>query len=168
MMIVATALVTAAAIAWTLAGVVLPDRWGEALFGDTWADAEGLILPMGLAVTAGSLATGGFAGLRSLAMPRLSLRARILGLPPQAGATLIGAAIGGAAGYTLGFAVGNALVAVIWWACFAVGLKAVPRHAGPAYDPGPLAPILLASEVDEPPLDASFGTDLSRPEPVAQ
>jgi hypothetical protein len=132
MMVVATVLVTGVAVGWSIVGLLMPDRWGVALFGDTWEDAEGLMLPMGLAVIAGSLATGGIAGLRSLAAPRLSLRARVIGLPPQALATMVGAAIGGGAGYTWGFAVGNLVVAVIWWAHLATGLRRVSRTLGRA------------------------------------
>jgi O-antigen/teichoic acid export membrane protein len=166
LMLAATAVVTAAAAAWTVVGVALPDRWGMALFGDTWSDAKELMLPMGLAVVAGSLATGGFVGLRSLAASRLSLRARILGLPPQAAATLAGAAVGGAAGYTYGFAVGNAVVALIWWACFVVALRSVPGHAGAAYRPGDLPPTAPVSGIEQVLEDACMSKALYPQEPA--
>lgn len=118
MMVAATAVVTGAAALWMVAGLVMPDRLGTALFGQTWLDAGDLMLAMGLATVAGSLATGAFAGLRALGAARLSLRARLYSLPPQLVFTLVGAAAASAIGYTIGFAVANAVVTVIWWVVF--------------------------------------------------
>jgi O-antigen/teichoic acid export membrane protein len=118
LMVLATVLVTGVALAWMAVGLVMPDRLGSALFGKTWADAGELILPMGLATIAGALATGGFAGLRALGAARLSLRARLLSLPPQLVFTLAGAAAASAVGYTIGFAAANVVVAAIWWVVF--------------------------------------------------
>jgi O-antigen/teichoic acid export membrane protein len=131
LMAVATGLITAAAAGWMVVGLVLPDRVGTALFGDTWDEAAGLMLTMGLATVAGSLATGGFAGLRSLGAARKSLRARLYGLPPQLVFPLVGAAAGSAVGYTIGFAAANAVVAAIWWVVF---LGALGRGVTTAVD----------------------------------
>lgn len=119
MMTNATVLVAGVAGAWMLVGIFLPDRWGAALFGATWSQAGDLMLAMGLAVLAGSLATGAFAGLRSLGEYTVSLRAQLYGVPPRLVLTLGGAALGAAGGFTVGFAVGNVVIAVIWWALFA-------------------------------------------------
>jgi len=131
MMVLATVLVTGAALAWMVAGLVMPDRLGTALFGRTWAEAGDLMLAMGLATIAGSAATGAFAGLRSLGAAKLSLRARLYSLPPQIVFTLVGAAAAAAVGYTIGFAVANAVVAAIWWVVFlgALGRGVVARPA---------------------------------------
>jgi hypothetical protein len=135
-------LVTAAAAAWMVVGLVLPDRLGTALFGETWTDAGDLMLAMGLATVAGSLATGGFAGLRSLGAAKLSLRARLYSLPPMFGFTLVGAATAAALGYTIGWAVANAVVAAIWWAAFlgALGRGIVRRPAVETVAAVPAAP----------------------------
>jgi O-antigen/teichoic acid export membrane protein len=118
MMVAATALITGAAALWMMAGLVMPDRLGTALFGRTWTDAQDLMLPMGLATVAGSAATGGLAGLRSLGAARRSLRARLYSLPPLVLFTLVGAATASAIGYTIGFALANAVVTVVWWVAF--------------------------------------------------
>ncbi len=83
LMVKATVLIVAIAVAWTIVGQLLPDAWGRALLGDTWSDAQDLLLLMGLASVAGSAATGGFAGVRSLGAARESLRARLRTVGPQ-------------------------------------------------------------------------------------
>ena len=80
---------------------------------------------MGLAVVAGSAATGAFAGLRSLGDARASLRARLYSLPTEAILSLIGVVAGGAVGYAFGYATASVLIAVTWWTFF---LAAVRRH----------------------------------------
>jgi O-antigen/teichoic acid export membrane protein len=142
LMVTASAVVTAAALAWTLVGVVVPDRLGTALFGQTWNEAGGLLLPMGIAMTISALNTGAFAGIRSLGAAKLSLKVRLWSLPPQLACCLVGAALGSALGYTIGFAVGNAVVATMWWVVFAEALQRVgARHfAGRTVIPAP-APV---------------------------
>jgi hypothetical protein len=123
LMVAATVLVTGLALAWLVVGLVLPDSWGSRLFGDTWAEAEDVMLPIGLSVVAGSLATGAFGGLRSLAAARLSLKARLWSLPPQVVAALVGSATAAAVGYSVGLAIGKAVMAAIWWVVFLTALR---------------------------------------------
>ena len=123
LMVAATVLVTGLALAWLVVGLVLPDSWGSRLFGDTWAEAEDVMLPIGLSVVAGSLATGAFGGLRSLAAARSSLRARLWSLPPQVVAALVGSATAAAVGYSVGLAIGKAVMAAIWWVVFLTALR---------------------------------------------
>ena len=135
-MVAASAVVTAGAAVWALVGVLLPDTWGTAVFGDTWSEAEDVMVPIGLAVIAGSAATGAFAGLRSLGAARHSLRARLWSLPPEVAFALGGAVLGGAVGYSYGFAAGNLVMATIWWTTF---LAALRHRSGPDAAPGPVA-----------------------------
>jgi O-antigen/teichoic acid export membrane protein len=122
-MVLASAIVTVAATVWMIIGLLLPDSIGTAVFGDTWAEAEEVLFPMGLAMLAGSVATGGFAGLRSLGDARASLRARLCSLPPEAVLALAGAFAGGAVGYAYGFAAASALVAATWWGFFLASIR---------------------------------------------
>ncbi len=124
-MALASVLVGGAAAAWMAVGLLLPDSVGEVIFGSTWANAQDLMLPMGLAVVAGSSATGAFAGLRSLGDARASLRARLYSLPTEAVLSVIGVVAGGAVGYAFGYATASVLIAVTWWSFF---LAAVQRH----------------------------------------
>ncbi len=139
-MAVASLAVAGAAAAWMATGLLLPDRIGNAMFGRTWHNAQELMLPMGLAVVAGSASTGAFAGLRSLGDARASLRARLCSLPTEAVLSLIGLVVGGAVGYAFGYATATVLIAMTWWSFF---LAAVRRHrvrlasdAGPGAGPG--------------------------------
>jgi O-antigen/teichoic acid export membrane protein len=135
LMVTATVVVTAVALAWMVVGLALPDEWGARLFGETWAEAEDVMLPIGLSVVAGSLATGAFGGLRSLAAARLSLRARLWSLPPQAVGALGGAAAAAAVGYSVGLAIGKAVMAAIWWVFFASALRRRREGHEPAAEP---------------------------------
>ncbi|HKH06558.1 MAG TPA: hypothetical protein VKA65_15420 [Acidimicrobiales bacterium] len=146
-MLVASAVVTTGAALWALVGVFLPDAWGTAVFGDTWREAEELMVPTGLAVIAGSAATGAFAGLRSLGAARHSLRARLWSLPPEVACALGGAVVGGAVGYSYGFAAGNLVMAAIWWTIFLAALRHRARHPGltDGADPGAAPPPAEAS-----------------------
>lgn len=117
-MVVATGGVTAASVALMLAGLVLPDAWGSALFGSTWPDAQQLMFPMGLAMLTGGLATGGYAGVRSLGAVRESLRARLQAAAPQLVLPVIGVTVAAGWGYSMGLAVAQAAMALIWWMAF--------------------------------------------------
>jgi O-antigen/teichoic acid export membrane protein len=128
----ATLLVVGAAVAWMFVAVVLPDSVGRWLFGATWAEGQDLVVPMGLAMIAGSAATGGFAGVRSLGDGRASLRARLTSLPGEFLLPLLGTVLGGAVGFVLGFACARVITAFVWWRAF---LAHVDQAA--TADPGP-------------------------------
>lgn len=137
--------------AWMCVGLVMPDAWGTSLFGDTWAEAGDLMLPMGLAMIAGSAATGGFAGVRALGDAAESLRARLRTVGPQLVLPLAGTAVGAGQGYAAGFGLGHAASAVIWWTAFGSALasrrrRRVSREEVVAADPGgtSLAPVRSA------------------------
>ena len=117
------------ATAWMLVVLMVPDRWGTALFSATWNEAGDLMLPMGLAMIAGSAATGGFAGVRALGAARESLQARLRSVGPQLALPLAGTAISAGHGYALGFGLGHLVSAVIWWGAFGAALAA-RRPAG--------------------------------------
>jgi hypothetical protein len=142
LMVLASAGLAAVAVVWTLVGLALPDAWGTALFGRTWADAQDLILPMGLAMVAGSAATGGFAGVRSLGAARESLRARLQTVPPSLVLPLGGAVVGAGQGYAAGFGLGNVAAVAIWWAAFhrALGHGHVTHDDAEPVRPAPAAP----------------------------
>lgn len=131
LMVGASVVVSLSAVVWLAVGLVLPERWGTTLFGETWRQAEEIMAPMGLAVVAGAAATGAFVGLRSLADASRSLRARLWSLPPQTLIALAGALVGEAFGYAVGFTIGTVVVAVIWWRFFMTAVWArQARHFG--------------------------------------
>jgi O-antigen/teichoic acid export membrane protein len=106
------------ALLWMCVGLALPDRWGTALFGSTWSESTALLVPVGLAMVAGSLITGGFAGVRSLGAASDSLRARMRTVLPQLVLPIIGAALAAGEGYALGLAAAQLVSTIIWWSAF--------------------------------------------------
>lgn len=100
---------------WMCVGLAAPSSLGERLFGDTWAQADTLLLPMGLTMIAGGALSGGLLGLRALGDAQRSLRARLLSTPLQLALPLVGAALDDARGFVLGLALSNAVSALIWW-----------------------------------------------------
>lgn len=107
--------VCAIAVAWTIAGVALPGSAGRELFGASWESTRRVLLPMGLVFIANGVAGGPYAGLRSLAAAREGLHVRLLSLPLVIGASLAGAAIAGATGFTYGLAGATIITAPIYW-----------------------------------------------------
>jgi O-antigen/teichoic acid export membrane protein len=130
LMIRASSVLVLVAVVWTCIGLALPDSWGVALLGDTWAEADELMPLMGLAMIVGSAATGGFAGVRSLGDARESLRARLRTVPPGLVLPLAGAFVAAGQGYALGFGLGHAASAVIWWVAFGNALARWRRRPG--------------------------------------
>lgn len=119
---------------WMCVALLAPGSWGEDLFSDTWAKADTLLLPMGLAMVAGGALSGGLLGLRALGDARRSLRARLLSTPVALLCPLGGAFLADATGFVLGLALGNAISAVIWWTMF----RSVPEApADPEAAPEP-------------------------------
>jgi O-antigen/teichoic acid export membrane protein len=129
LMLAASGLLAAVAVGWTVVGLALPASAGAELFGASWADASDLIGPMGPAMIAGSLATGGFAGLRALGAARASLRARLETAPPQLVLPLGGTAVAASGGYVVGYGLAHAASAAIYWTEFLRALRfASTRH----------------------------------------
>lgn len=118
-LVLLTALVLAGmAAAWMAVGVALPDGVGRYLFDQTWPGARDIMVPMGISMIAGSVMAGGFLGVRSLGAADASLRSRLLSAPGQVIFPLIGAVVGGAAGFAFGAALSRLLASAIWWTAF--------------------------------------------------
>jgi hypothetical protein len=137
----AALLVSLASLAWTAVGVVLPDSFGQALFGPTWASADDILVPMGLAMVGAAFIAGGLVGVRSLDGTK-GIGARLRSISFMVVCPLGGAVIGGLMGFVVGFAVGQALAAVVWIVTYA----ALRTEAPSADVPGDL---LLGGEPEE-------------------
>jgi O-antigen/teichoic acid export membrane protein len=134
-MVIASLGVATVSVALMAVGLLLPDSWGTALFGATWPDAQELMLPMCVAMVVGGLATGGYAGIRSLGAVKESLRARLQAAVPQFVFPVAGVALAAGWGYAAGFAVAQAAMATVWWLAFRRALAArtaAPDGAGAA------------------------------------
>lgn len=124
----ATAVVSAAAAGWTVVGLVLPSSVGRALFGATWSEAQGILLPMGLAMVGMTLIAGGLVGVRSVDATK-GLRARLRSIPLQVVCPLAGAYVADVGGFAVGMALGQVLAAGVWWSTFLglLGYRRQPR-----------------------------------------
>jgi hypothetical protein len=132
------------AAVWLLVGFALPDAWGRQLFGATWNEAGDLLVPMGLAVIAGTILSGALVGVRSLADAERSLRARLISAPCLAACQVVGAVWAGALGFVLGMAVGQSISAVVWWSAFRRSLAERERETddrGNGPGPGTVAAV---------------------------
>ncbi len=109
----ASLLVGASSLAWTAVGVILPDSFGRALFGPTWATADGILVPMGVAMVGAGFIAGGLVGVRSLDGTK-GIGARLRSIGFMVVCPLGGALIGGLMGFVVGFAVGQGLAAIVW------------------------------------------------------
>ena len=93
---------------------LIPTRLGTVAFGDTWAHAAPLLLPLGLQRVAGGAWLGAYIYLRATGKVPLSVRATIVGVVLE---TVLAVA---AAPYSIflavnGMAAGTAVMAVLMW-----------------------------------------------------
>jgi len=119
-----SAIVGAIALAWGVVLIVLPDRFGKTLLGQTWPAAHQLFLPFALATALGGAAVGFTSGLRSLAAAKTIFRARLVVTVLLLAGVFAGALIGRSAqGVAWGDAIANALALLIWWWFFHVAIR---------------------------------------------
>lgn len=114
-MLISTIL-TPMALGWGVLMLFVPTSAGEALFGESWREAEPLVFLASFVCAAGLFATGAVIGLRALSAGRHTLAGRIV---VSVGAS-IAAAVGGILGEEHGVFVALAWffpvqVAVWWW-----------------------------------------------------
>jgi O-antigen/teichoic acid export membrane protein len=95
--------------------VLLPDRWGSELFGETWAEAATLI---GIVAAGEVLRLPTFAAIdlvKVLGAPGDLVRTRLTGGVGVVAGLLVGGIVAGARGAAMGAAVGYAANQAIWW-----------------------------------------------------
>jgi O-antigen/teichoic acid export membrane protein len=105
----------AAAAVYGAALVLLPDRWGSELFGDTWAEAASLV---GIVALAEVIRLPTFAAIdlvKVLGRPVELVRTRLTGGVGVIAGLLLGAVVAGPRGAAIGTAVGYAWNELIWW-----------------------------------------------------
>jgi O-antigen/teichoic acid export membrane protein len=112
-------------LAWVVVLSLLPSSVGEALLGDSWASAQVVLIPLGLALVAQGISGGALVGLRVLADAKSSLRARIIDAAASFCLGVGGALMGGAIGAAWGIAIGEVVGALVFVAFF---LQSESRH----------------------------------------
>ncbi len=126
MTVMASLVFFAVAVVVTWLSMLMPDSFGEALLGSTWAPTKELLLPAGLAIAGSGLLAGLRAGIRAMAGAAEILRARVFTIPGVIGFPVVGAVFAGALGASIGIA------ASVWWNI--VWYVRAYRQAGARYE----------------------------------
>jgi O-antigen/teichoic acid export membrane protein len=100
---------------WVAIMVLLPDRFGRMILGDSWAGASRVMLPAGLLLVAGALVLGASNSLVALSRADLMLRTTMVQAPLMLGLGLFGAWRWGVAGGAYGFAIAQLIGLVVCW-----------------------------------------------------
>ena len=130
----ASAALTALAVAWVAVLLVLPSALGRQLLGDSWAGADTVMLASGTAIVLTTLSLGPSLALRALRRPDLLLRVTALQSPFILGLGVAGAFWRGAPGAAEGFALAQSVGAVTIWVLF-LRADGRPRDFGGASAP---------------------------------
>ena len=110
--------------------LVMPLSMGESLFGDIWARADRLLLPMAVPIAAVMLSNGLVIGLRGLAAGRSGFRARVAVSVISAGAAAVGAWLDGANGTLVAWTLIAPIQVAIWWHLLVVETRSSPVRRG--------------------------------------
>ena len=111
-----SALASALVVVGTLTLMLVPDSLGTRLLGATWAEAQTVLLPAGLAIAGNMVIVGPLLGLRALARARTSLHVRLASSALTVAAAAVTLALGGSletVAWVLAAAVW--LSSTVWW-----------------------------------------------------
>jgi O-antigen/teichoic acid export membrane protein len=100
---------------YTLVVVVFQEQIGPLLLGESWTNAQPVIVPLGIAAVAWGLWVGPTVTLRAMQEAKRSLRARLANSVLTVAAGTAGLAIAGAPGGAWGIATANMLSVPFWW-----------------------------------------------------
>lgn len=146
-------LLTFGAVIWVGALLLLPDRWGEQILGESWHVADQALLPTGLLMVIVAMVLGASNGLIARSRTDLSLRVTAA----QATVMLVlgvgGAWVFGFLGAAYGFAIAQAVGLVLCWFFFlqVERDRAAGRHPAKTDHVGPQA----AADPSVPDADAA-------------
>lgn len=116
-------LLAVASAGWGGTLVLLPDRIGVSLLGDTWRSAQALVPALTVVVVSAAMIVAAAAGLRGLVAMRRIVLSSLLVAPINVVSTAAGAVYAGADGAVLAMALANCLFAVILWWQFSVAVS---------------------------------------------
>lgn len=120
------------ALATGLAPLALPAGWGDALFGDSWAEARPVLVAQAVLLGAMGATSGWLTGLRALGAARHSLGARLVVSVVGLAAGVTGASVAGGAGAVWGLAAAAWLGVAVWRRQFADAWAARPASSSSA------------------------------------
>lgn len=143
-----SAFLTLGTAGWALLAWLLPASVGEAVMGRNWAGGRALLVPLAISAIGFGLSYGPMAGLRALAAPRASLRARLFDASSFLVLSVTGAALAGATGAAWGYAISGCLRAPNWWWHFA---RARQQYSSTGHAPAAPKMVVAASVPKESP-----------------
>ncbi len=111
------------ALVYGVALMVMPDRWGEFVLGETWEFVDPLVIPFTIGVMGIGLAMPTYIGLRALEAARDTFITRMIVAGADVVATVVGAAIGGAVGAAWFGRTTLFLGSGVWWRRYEVRLR---------------------------------------------
>jgi O-antigen/teichoic acid export membrane protein len=149
---------SAISVAWGVLIIVLPERIGEALLGQTWSLAHQVAVPIAVMMAAGGISAGNLVGLRALAAARRSFRARLLVSMLQIVGTIAGAAVGGAVTAAWGLAAGVVAGVPVWVWHFQRAILEHERTFGGGSD----EPERVHGDLSDQPVQVSSDFDAAR------
>jgi O-antigen/teichoic acid export membrane protein len=128
----------AAATAYGIALLFLPDWMGRGLVGATWSGTESIVFPLALSFAGLGGVMGAASGLRALAAAKRSLQARTTVSVMIVCGGMLGAWVGQTLGAAIGLAVAYWLGAVVWWWHFNEALSEFLESSREDAEPGPV------------------------------
>lgn len=111
------------ALAYGMALMVMPDRWGEFVLGETWEFVDPLVIPFTIGVMGIGLSMPTYIGLRALEAARDTFITRMIVAGADVVATIVGAAIGGAVGAAWFGRATLFLGSGVWWRRYELRLR---------------------------------------------
>ena len=112
-------------VLWVSILLLAPTDIGSALLGDSWADAQLVLLPLGVALAAEGAATAPVIGMRVLADAVSGLRSRVIDSGVGFILAVGGALVAGAVGAAWGFAAAASIAVIVNWGFF---VRSERRH----------------------------------------
>lgn len=111
-----SAFAAAASAAWVLVLLLIPDRWGEELLGESWTTAREVLPAVGATTTFVGAALGATLLLKAMSRGAALLRLNLLQAPLLVGLGCWGAYLDGARGAAIGLAVVHLVgFVLVWW-----------------------------------------------------
>jgi O-antigen/teichoic acid export membrane protein len=109
------AVLSLTAVAWGVLVYLIPDRWGTALLGASWAVSHAVVLPAMLVLATNGVIAGAGIVLQARGLANVSFRLNTIFAPILVGLACWGAYLDGARGCALGFAAAHLIMIPLWW-----------------------------------------------------
>jgi O-antigen/teichoic acid export membrane protein len=118
-----------AALLYTGAVLLVPDSFGVQLFGDTWAGARAVLLPMGLFTTLAGLTLGPYLVIIAMGHAKRTFRLTVLQTVLVIVLMPLGAVLGGTEGATWGMVAGKVIELPFWLMALRTSIRLGPVEA---------------------------------------